>query len=52
MIDTKKSERERERDKRRFPLEFNEETKNRTKSMKVTSTIQKCIFVPLAEKEN
>jgi hypothetical protein len=43
---------ERERDNDHFPLEFKEKEKKstRTKSMKVTSTIEKCIFVPMAEK--
>jgi len=53
MNDTqKKCLNERERDNDHFPLEFKEKEKKstRTKSMKVTSTIEKCIFVPMAEK--
>lgn len=41
MIDTKRREREKEWDKHRFPLEFNEEKK---RSMKVTSTIDEVYF--------
>lgn len=37
----------RERDNDRFPLEFKEK-----ESMKVTSTIEKCIFVPMAEEKS
>jgi hypothetical protein len=49
MIDKRKSMKE--RNKHRFPLEFNAKKKNTTKRMKVTSTIEKCIFVPMAEKK-
>lgn len=46
----------RERDKRRFPLEMkrmremNITHKKRREVFKVTSTSEKCIFVPMAEK--